>query len=170
MPQYEGTSVPVPTASGPHDLPIDPDATAYVVVATAPAADIAARAFAGRLEGIPVTVLTSDSDDTALAATLAEAKVGWRFAVLGAEPGRAQAAIRSAGALDCEIVTAGPGETGAGARQVYCAHCRAVSRTTAAIGETTRCAGCGSPLTVYHHFSRRIPAYLGYHPGAEDLP
>ncbi|MGI5218143.1 dimethylamine monooxygenase subunit DmmA family protein [Nocardia sp. CA-290969] len=172
MTQHEGTSVPVPTAADACDLPIDPDATAYVVVATAPGADTAARAFAARLEGVPVTVLAADSGETALAATLARARVGWRFAVLGAEPGRARAhaAIRAAGALECEIVTAGPGEAEAGARQVYCAHCHAVSQTAAALGETTRCGGCGSPLTVYHHFSPRIPAYLGYHPGAEDLP
>ncbi|WP_397494080.1 hypothetical protein [Rhodococcus sp. WB9] len=32
-----------------------------------------------------------------------------------------------------------------------------------------RCGGCRETLTVYHHYSRRHHAYLGYRADSEDL-
>lgn len=57
----------------------------------------------------------------------------------------------------------------AGARLVQCVHCRALTETRAAVDEQCACAGCGTPLLVFPHFSRRIGAYLGFHAHAEEL-
>ncbi|WP_275957904.1 dimethylamine monooxygenase subunit DmmA family protein [Rhodococcus koreensis] len=54
-------------------------------------------------------------------------------------------------------------------RQVFCAHCHTVTTTAAAIDSELRCGGCRATLTVYHHFSRRHHAYLGYRADSEDL-
>ncbi len=111
---------------------------------------------------------------------------------------RSRAAILAAGAIDAEIVTAALGfgsraapggpaedvdgavlgvparcgpthETGDDLREVFCAHCRTVTVADVPVGGETGCAGCGHRLAVYHHFSRRLHAYLGYRPDAEEL-
>jgi hypothetical protein len=55
--------------------------------------------------------------------------------------------------------------------RVFCVHCRTVTKPVA---ETlARCAGCGRTLTVYHHFSRRKGAFMGFQADAElagELP
>ncbi|MBF6359682.1 hypothetical protein IU447_06075 [Nocardia farcinica] len=171
-------TVPRWTAGDPAELPVATAATTYVVVATDPAALADARGFADRVtraertparDGRQPAILVDGTDDGRLTEVLALARVGWRFAVIGTEPGlsRCRAAILAAGAIESEIVTAGPAD--GGARDLYCAHCRTTSRTDAAVGAETRCAACGVPLTVYHHFSPRLHAYLGYHPHAEEL-
>jgi len=59
----------------------------------------------------------------------------------------------------------------AGARRVFCNHCRTITE-----GVTTTiatCAGCGASLLVRDHFSRRLNAYAGVQVDAEapgDVP
>lgn len=51
------------------------------------------------------------------------------------------------------------------ARRVYCVHCRTMSE-----GVTTSifaCEGCGAPLFVRDHFSKRLAAYMGVQVDAE---
>lgn len=58
----------------------------------------------------------------------------------------------------------------AGPRPVQCVHCRTITATTAQIDEHCSCDGCGAPLLVFAHYSRRIGAYLGFRADAEELP
>lgn len=56
---------------------------------------------------------------------------------------------------------------GDASRRVYCAHCKTITEgVTRDEGEP--CSGCGEPLEVLPHFSRRWIAYLGYKADAED--
>lgn len=116
-------------------------------------------------------------------AALARARTGWRFRVGGDEAalGALRAILHEAGVLDEEIefVLAPPGQSDAQVT-VYCGHCHAKTRTTVAQAggsassaqpaELVPCGGCGITLTVYHHYSRRQGAYLGYFAGAEQSP
>lgn len=58
----------------------------------------------------------------------------------------------------------------AGPRPVQCVHCRTITATTAQIDEQCSCGGCGVPLLIFAHYSRRIGAYLGFRADAEELP
>nr|WP_157173927.1 hypothetical protein [Rhodococcus sp. JVH1] len=83
----------------------------------------------------------TDPDDVAC--------VGWRFVVVGSGHRLAQVWARiGTGVID--ILDGNSGFTQR-TRQVFCAHCHTVT------------------LTVYHHFSRRHHAYLGYQADSEDL-
>lgn len=166
-----GANVPRSTARTAADLPIDTNAALYVVVTTDGESGTAAAEFADRLAPIPVIALDASAGTEALIEVLTSARVGWRFALLGGDPGlsRCRAALRAAGVIDTEIVTAGPGGRADGPRELFCAHCRSVSVTDAPIGGETPCGGCGQRLVVYYHFSRRMHAYLGYRPDAEEL-
>ena len=60
---------------------------------------------------------------------------------------------------------------GSRARRVWCAHCKAV--TEGATHDLVECVGCRRSLTVYHHFSRRLGAFMGFQADAEvagELP
>ena len=51
------------------------------------------------------------------------------------------------------------------ARRIYCVHCRTVmEKVTTSI---VTCAGCGAPLFVRDHFSRRLSAFMGVQIDAE---
>lgn len=117
-------------------------------------------------------------------AALARARTGWRFRVGGDEAalGALRAILHGAGVLDEEIefVLAAPGQSDAQVT-VYCGHCHAKTRTTAAQAsspadsaqqaapaELVSCGGCGIALTVYYHYSRRQGSYLGYFAAAEQ--
>ncbi len=56
--------------------------------------------------------------------------------------------------------------TASTARRVWCTHCKTVTAdvTTSIVA----CAGCGRTLEVYHHFSRRHGAYMGFQADAES--
>lgn len=56
-------------------------------------------------------------------------------------------------------------QVGTGARRIYCVHCRTVmEKVTTSI---VPCAGCGAPLFVRDHFSRRLSAFMGVQVDAE---
>lgn len=107
-------------------------------------------------------------DDQALAdldRALASATVGVRVYVTGTEPfvRAAQRRCRAGGLLDDEVLTHVRGER---AGPVRCVHCTAT--TVGAVGDEVTCAGCGVPLLVYHHYSRRHGAYMGFRADAEQ--
>lgn len=56
-----------------------------------------------------------------------------------------------------------------GARRVRCTHCRALTTTATPVGGRAVCAGCGVPLEVFAHCSRRHGAYMGFRADAEEL-
>ncbi|GAA4960854.1 dimethylamine monooxygenase subunit DmmA family protein [Kineococcus glutinatus] len=97
------------------------------------------------------------------------ARAGWRFCVVGPEDEvlLACAAVRAHGAIDAEI-TAHAVSTAR--RRVLCTHCRTTTTTTAPVGGTCPCAGCGRTLLVYHHVSRRHAGYMGFAADAEEIP
>jgi len=148
-------------------LRLDPDAREHLVAAV-PAGPAVRRLRAehARDGHGPLTLLEGDEDAVlaALAERLAAAGVGLRLYVAGAE-GFVRRAVRvglDAGLVADEILT----EVDAGAaRDVWCSHCKAITR-----GVTTTvapCAGCGRMLEVFHHFSRRHAAYMGFQVDAE---
>ncbi|MBF4459084.1 dimethylamine monooxygenase subunit DmmA family protein [Pseudoclavibacter sp. VKM Ac-2867] len=146
--------------------------------------DDASRSIAGIV--VVLGDVASPASRARIDAGLARARTGWRFRVGGDEAavGALRAILHEAGVLDEEIefVLAPPGQSDAQVT-VYCGHCHAKTRTTAphARGpansaqpsepsELVSCGGCGIALTVYHHYSRRQGAYLGYFAGAEQEP
>lgn len=107
------------------------------------------------------------------AAVLAEARTGDRFVLAGtaAEIGRARADLLAAGVLPVEITETLRGAPDLHAEQprvVYCPHCHTGSPALVAIGGTHRCPGCDTELVVYHHYSHRLGAFLGYCADAEE--
>lgn len=164
------TTVPRWPATSFSDVELDASASHHLVVTT----DHEAADHVGHPAGASVLHLTG-AEDGALSDALQAARVGWRFVVVGrgAALVRVRAAILAAGAIDAEVsvVDLGGGDGfAAGERDVYCAHCHAITTTTAGVDESLTCSGCGSPLVIYYHFSRRHHAYLGFHPDAEELP
>ncbi|MGK2939237.1 MAG: dimethylamine monooxygenase subunit DmmA family protein [Solirubrobacteraceae bacterium] len=124
-------------------------------------------------EGAPAdTTMAADGEDLAarLTARLREARVGIRVYVAGDEGfvRATSAAALAAGLLPDEMRTE---VTASAARRVWCSHCRAI--TEGVTTTVTPCAGCGRTLEVFHHFSRRRGAYLGFQADAEapgELP
>lgn len=165
------TTVPRWPATSFSDVEFDPSASHHLVLTT----DHAAADHVGHPTGASVLHLSGADDDALLAEALQAARVGWRFVVVGSGAAlvRVQAAILAAGAIDAEmsVVDLGGGDGfAAGERDVYCAHCHAITTTTAGVDESLTCSGCASPLVIYYHFSSRHHAYLGFHPDAEELP
>lgn len=101
---------------------------------------------------------------------LAAASVGLRLYVLGPEGFVRRVAVAAAAAgLDGDEVFVEV--HGSLARRVWCAHCKAV--TERVTHDLVECAGCGRSLSVYHHFSRRLGAFMGFQADAElagELP
>lgn len=101
---------------------------------------------------------------SALEERLARETMGLRLYAVGAEPFLWDAFnIASAAGLSREemrFAHAGPQ-----ARRIYCVHCRTVMEgvTTSIVA----CAGCGAPLFVRDHFSKRLAAYMGVQVDAE---
>lgn len=164
------TTVPRWQATAFSDVEFDQTASHHLVLTT----DDEAAEHVGNPAEASVIHLAGPGDGT-LADALRSARVGWRFVVVGRGSAlvRVRAAIIAAGAVDAEVtvVDLGGGDGFAsGERDVYCAHCHAVTTTTAGIDESLICSGCRSPLVIYYHFSGRHHAYLGFHPDAEELP
>lgn len=170
------TSVPRWPAQALTDIGFDGHAAHHVIVAAGPdaLAHIAYHA-AGLPDRVSIVDVGDSADaDASIAEVLAAARVGWRFVVVGtgAAVMRLRALIVAAGAIDGEIeVVHLGGADGFGAmdRDVFCSHCHTVTPTTSGIDETMACSGCGVELIVYHHFSRRHAAYLGFRPDSEEL-
>ncbi len=101
---------------------------------------------------------------------LPRATVGLRLYVIGPEGFvRRLAVVAAAAGLDDDEVLAEV--RGSHARRVWCAHCKAV--TEHVTRDLVECEGCGRSLTVYHHFSRRLGAFMGFQADAEvagELP
>ena len=117
-------------------------------------------------------VLARRADAATLAALeslVSRARVGWRLMLAGPEDDvlAARAAAVRGGLLDAELRVQ---VTGAARKRVYCAHCRTTSEGDAPVGGELPCGGCGRPLHVYGHVSRRLGAYLGFAADAEELP
>jgi hypothetical protein len=116
----------------------------------------------------------SVSSDPELAAALTESKVGWRFVAIGPEVsvGRIASQLMREGAIATEIsilTTEQPDITDRRERDVFCAHCHAVSVTDSAVDGVVVCSGCDTDLTVYYHYSLRHGAYLGFRADSEDI-
>lgn len=164
------TTVPRWQVTAFSDVEFDQAATHHLVLTT----DDEAAEHVGDPAGMTVVHLGGSGVGT-LADALRPARVGWRFVVVGRGSAlvRVRAAVIAAGAVEAEVsvVDLGGGDGfAAGERDVYCAHCRVITTTTAGIDESLTCSGCRSPLVIYYHFSRRHHAYLGFHPDAEELP
>jgi hypothetical protein len=151
------TSVPRWTAEF-----IAPATAVRVVVIAAEHTDVVAR------------ILASLGCDTALvppasvADVLSTACVGWHFVIVGSEGlvGSVRAQLLAAGAIDAEVTAVLDDSE---QRRIYCTHCGRVTSAPAVVGAELDCGGCGAPLVVYYHFSRRLGAYMGYRVDSEDL-
>ena len=158
------------------DVEFDAYATRHLIFAAGPdaLAHIMARTSAlPEVAGV-VEVPESSNVRDVVAGALAGATVGLRFVVVGtgASVMRIRALVIEAGAIDAEVtVVQLGGEDGFAAmeRDVFCSHCHTVTPATSRIDEMVICAGCDVELVVYHHFSRRHAAYLGYRPDSEEL-
>lgn len=166
------TSVPAPTA-----LEADPAARAHLIVAATgnPAVEQLVKTLQAQAAHSSVEVLVASDDGEAeleeqLRTRLERATVGLRLYVAGSESlvRRAAALALACGLERDELrtqVTASP------ARRVWCTHCKTI--TPAVTTTIARCDGCARMLEVYHHFSRRHGAYMGYQADAEmpgELP
>ncbi len=170
-----GVSMEHTTLPKDGSLTFDPSGVQHVIVAGPLGPEVEQLLAEARSAGHDVTLLHTGSAGTAevvdqLGALLAAAQVGIRVYLAGDDGFvRATAAVaHAAGVLDDELQTA---VTASAARRVWCSHCRTVTE-----GVTTTvapCAGCGRTLEVFHHFSRRHGAYLGFQADAEapgELP
>lgn len=162
----ENRNTPQSTAT-----PEDPDprsaGTSGVIVA------VGAHAH-GRVHGmassLPACVLIcADDPDTGaqqLGTALDSATVGVRVHIYGPVGAclTLRAAAITAGLEDDEIIVE---PLGSGPVDVFCAHCRTVSRVEASVDDIIDCSGCGRSLLVYYHLSRRTGAFLGFMADAE---
>jgi hypothetical protein len=108
--------------------------------------------------------------ERALSKRLAAATVGLRLYVVGPEAfvRRVAVAAAAAGLADDEMLVE---VSGSRARRVWCAQCKTVTEDVTR--DLVECAGCGRWLSVYHHFSRRLGAFMGCQADAElvgELP
>ncbi|TMR95226.1 dimethylamine monooxygenase subunit DmmA family protein [Nonomuraea basaltis] len=164
------TSVPRQAEAAPE---VDLTGRDFTVLALGSPARSVAAAWAMRIEQAGATSWVSyanELNETVLHAfreRLTAASVGWRLMLCGPETDvlRLRTEAVRAGAVPAEIRTY---VTLTDRRDVYCAHCRHVTRADIAIGGQLTCGGCGLTLVCYHHFSRRLAAYLGYQADAEE--
>lgn len=170
------TSVPRWSAQTLADIEFDVHATRHLIFAAGPdaLAHIADNADVLPERAAIVDVGGSSNSEALIADELSAARVGWRFVVVGsgAVVMRLAALIVAAGAIDAEIDLVHLGEAdgfGALERDVFCSHCHTVTPTNSRIDESLICSGCGVEVVVYHHFSRRHAAYLGFRPDSEEL-
>ncbi|GAB06321.1 hypothetical protein GII30_01295 [Gordonia amarae] len=172
--QLEYSSVPewarVQDDSGA-ELP-DGSGAAYIVAGIGgPGTELANRWQDAVGRPVPVTLITADTADDALApldSALAASTVGVRLLVAG--PAGDCLTVRAhalrAGLEDDEIHVSA---TGSGPIKVFCSHCRATTTADAGIDDVVPCAGCGRGLLVYYHVSRRKGSYLGFMVDAETV-
>ena len=173
----------------PTERPPIPEDGAQLVIAAAGDPAALAAAAAWRAEGLAAGRTVTDvggglgvaAGDSAsrvdgealrvaerLATVLVDATAATRLLLAGSEAllGRATAVALRAGLRPDEIRAV---RTTDGPRLVRCTHCRTLTATAAEVGERTACGGCGVPLEVFHHYSPRIGAYMGFHADAEEL-
>lgn len=175
MSQLAYSSVPTWARSGD---PIEattptPTGSSYVLVGVGDVAETLAR-WESTLPPRATTRIHGNIDSTAslLGSALAEAVVGVRVWIT-ADAGSAltlRAVALGAGLEDDEIAVLPVVSGQKVGIEVFCAHCRAVTRTTSAVDDTVGCIGCRRDLLVYHHVSRRTGQYLGFMVDAETAP
>jgi hypothetical protein len=166
------TGVSIPHTSVPRRGAVAPDwsGTTHLVVVEEP------ESLPSELDPLASTsdceVLSSDrlgACERLLKLRLDRAHVGLRLYLVGGEAFscRLELVAFGAGLLPSEIQTKIlPGEI-----RVWCTHCKAVTEFSGC--NLVNCCGCGRHLTVYHHFSRRHGAYMGFQADAElpgELP
>ncbi|GAB7069278.1 hypothetical protein H7J06_00530 [Mycobacterium hodleri] len=163
-PAIEFTSVP-PWAVAPRCAPADVSGRYWTVVAFVGGESIASE-WVAQLESRPgasprVHLVCDDDVATgAVDADVATARVGWRLMIAGPADAclRLRAHALGIGIGDDEITVASTDVT---AKDVHCAHCRAVTHDAVPLGGVVACHGCGRRLAVQAHVSRRIGAHLG---------
>ncbi|MFF0452917.1 dimethylamine monooxygenase subunit DmmA family protein [Nocardia africana] len=174
MTAYATTSVPGWAITGSSRAPAQPDATARSWIHVAIGVDGAAtlRNWGAELDGVAATRIsgvTAEDVRAGVAEAISQARVGVRVAIAGPSGDclvvRAQ--LLSAGLEEDELTILA---TSAGPIEVYCPHCRQVTRAAVGIGAVTTCAICGLGLQVYYHVSRLTGRYLGFQADAETLP
>lgn len=111
------------------------------------------------------------ANDEALASlrtAIESTTVGFRLLIAGPEADvyLARSAALACGAQLDEIALC---VTERSRRRVHCAHCKTVTETGQPIGAVVPCATCARSLLIYHHFSRRTGAYLGFMVNAEEV-
>jgi dimethylamine monooxygenase subunit C len=136
------------------------------VLSFGPEARAVARRWCAEIDDRgPLWTLHAARADGPVLASLRErlgaALVGWRLLLAGPEVDvlAARSLAIEHGAVAAEIVAY---VTSSVRKRVYCAHCRELTSTGHAAGETVRCRNCNRDLVIHHHVSRRIGAYLGF--------
>ncbi|MGW8811712.1 dimethylamine monooxygenase subunit DmmA family protein [Gordonia terrae] len=147
-----------------------PTGSSYVLVGVGDVAETLAR-WESALPPQVTTRIHGDTDTAAaqLGSALTEAVVGVRVWI-AADAGSALTlrAVALGADLEDDEITVVPAASAAEVTvEVFCAHCRSVTRTAAAIDDVVACAGCRRDLLVYHHVSRRTGHYLGFMIDAE---
>ncbi|TFB69577.1 hypothetical protein E3O06_14680 [Cryobacterium glaciale] len=166
------TSVPRAATSTAGTTSVLVAARECIVYCFGPAAPAAAR-IAWPRTSAPAALwreFTAPSADTPtlthLGTLLATVHVGFRLLIAGPETDvyQARSEALARGALDEEIALC---VTDRSSRRVHCAHCKTVTETGNPVGGVVSCLGCDRSLLIYHHFSRRSTAYLGFMVNAE---
>ncbi|MDS1113301.1 dimethylamine monooxygenase subunit DmmA family protein [Gordonia westfalica] len=147
-----------------------PTGSSYLLVGVGDVADALGR-WEADLPPLVTTRIHGSADTAAelLAAALAEATVGIRVWIV-ADAGsalRLRGVAVSAGLEDDEIEVMTTVSAEQAEVDVFCSHCRTVTRARAAIDDVTPCVGCRRDLLVYYHVSRRTGQYLGFMVDAE---
>ncbi|WP_349828535.1 dimethylamine monooxygenase subunit DmmA family protein [Brevibacterium litoralis] len=162
-------SAGTPAAEAPAGLPLDRAVHVHAVGFGASGRRVTRALVDGA--PCPVTLRSyEEADPTALAeiaGAMKQSPVGVRLVLAGPQVDVHAARSRALGVglVPEEILTS---VTCAADIQLYCPHCKEVNRSRARVGDTTSCLGCRRDLLVYHHFSRRHAAYLGFMVDAED--
>ncbi|WP_439030853.1 dimethylamine monooxygenase subunit DmmA family protein [Gordonia terrae] len=172
MSQIAYSSVPPWARAGGPVVPATPAPTgsSYVLVGVGDVADILGR-WEAELPPRATTRIHGDADSVAdlLGTALTEAVVGVRVWIV-ADVGDAlvlRAVALGAGLEDDEIEVVPAPRAGRRPVEIFCAHCRSITRTTAVVDDVVPCAGCRRDLLVYHHVSRRSGQFLGFMVDAE---
>lgn len=157
----------VPRHSG---VRADPTAAAHLVVAEAPGESTERLLAELRELGAPIQFLVGAGAEASLVRVLGTASIGVRVYVVGSERfvRAIAAAATGAGLTEDELFSE---IVGSRSRRVRCIHCQATTEKVST--SIVTCSGCAAPLLVYHHFSRRHSAYMGYRADAEvpgELP
>lgn len=145
-------------------------ATGIVSLTFGGASLLRARARLRKLQrSVDVTEIRADGIDDLrrFRAAVARSSVGVRILLVGseAEVYAARSAALAEGAIEDELALIVSDDT---ARRVYCAHCAHTSTVSAYENDVIRCEQCARSLVIYHHFSPRKAAYLGFMVDAEE--
>ncbi|MCK8613840.1 dimethylamine monooxygenase subunit DmmA family protein [Gordonia sp. C13] len=172
MSQIAYSSVPVWARPGDLVEPTTPTPTgsSYLLVGVGDVADTLGR-WEADLPPLATNRIHGNADAAAdqLGVALTEATVGVRVWIV-ADAGsalRLRAVAVKAGLEDDEIEVLAIDSAGRVEADVFCSHCRSVTRARVAIDDVIPCAGCRRDLLVYHHVSRRTGQYLGFMVDAE---